>query len=76
LKKAVLLIAVVFLVCAAAPVATAGTQAWQGRLSHNSDYSQYAYLLDGYDVKITVNEDNTFDITETIDALIIVMIMV
>ena len=66
MKKAVRLIAVVFLICAAAPVAAAGQS--QGRLSQNSDYSQYAYLLDGYDVKITVNEDNTFDITETIDA--------
>ena len=40
-----------------------------GPFEPNSDYSQYA-LLDGYDVKITVNEDNTFDITETIDAFL------
>ena len=33
-----------------------------------SDYSYYDYVLDKYDVNIKVNEDNTFDIVETITA--------
>ena len=33
-----------------------------------SDYSYYDYVLDKYDVNIKVNEDNTFNITETIAA--------
>ncbi len=33
-----------------------------------SDYSYYDYVIDKYDVNIKVNEDNTFDITETITA--------
>lgn len=37
-------------------------------LSEDRAYSSYAYLLDGYDVNITVNQDNTFYIIETIDA--------
>lgn len=37
-------------------------------LSENSAYSSYAYLLDSYDVNITVNQNNTFYIIETIDA--------
>ena len=32
------------------------------------DYSYYDYVLDKYDVNIKVNEDNTFDIVETITA--------
>ena len=32
------------------------------------DSSYYDYTLDSYDVNINVNENNTFDITETIDA--------
>jgi len=30
------------------------------------DYTSYDYVIDNYDVNIKVNEDNTFDITETI----------
>ncbi len=33
-----------------------------------SDYSYYDYVLDKYDVSIKVNEDNTFDVVETITA--------
>lgn len=33
-----------------------------------SDYSYYDYVLDKYDVNIKVNEDNTFDVIETITA--------
>lgn len=33
-----------------------------------SDYSYYDYVLDKYDVNIKVNEDNTFDVVETITA--------
>lgn len=40
----------------------------QGSLSADSGYSGYEYLLDSYDVNITVNENNTFNITENIDA--------
>jgi hypothetical protein len=36
--------------------------------SQDSSYSNYAYLLDTYDVRIIVNEDNTLTIIETIDA--------
>ena len=31
-----------------------------------NDYSSYDYVLDKYDVNIKVNEDNTFDVIETI----------
>ena len=33
-----------------------------------SDYSYYDYVLDKYDVNIKINEDNTFDVVETITA--------
>lgn len=36
--------------------------------SENSLYSTYDYVIDNYDVNIIVNENNTFDITETITA--------
>ena len=36
--------------------------------SHNSLYNLYEYVIDSYDVNIIVNENNTFDITETITA--------
>lgn len=39
-----------------------------GKLSEESSYSGYDYLLDSYDVNISVNENNTFDITERIGA--------
>jgi hypothetical protein len=36
--------------------------------SKNYQYSTYDYVIDKYDVNIVVNENNTFDITETITA--------
>jgi len=39
-----------------------------GKLSEDSNYSGYDYLLDSYDVNISVNENNTFDIAERIGA--------
>ena len=36
--------------------------------SQNSLYSTYDYVIDNYDVKLIVNENNTFDVTETITA--------
>ena len=39
-----------------------------GNLSVNPDYSGYAYLIDRYDIDVIVNENNTLDITESIDA--------
>lgn len=36
--------------------------------SKNYQYSFYDYVIDKYDVNIVVNENNTFDITETITA--------
>lgn len=36
--------------------------------SLNGLYDSYEYVIDGYDIKIKVNENNTFDITETITA--------
>lgn len=39
-----------------------------GRLSSDSRYSGFEYLLDSYDVNIAVNENNTFNITEKIGA--------
>lgn len=36
--------------------------------SRDSQYSSYDYVIDKYDVNIIVNENNTFDITETITA--------
>ena len=36
--------------------------------SQNSYYSSYDYVIDKYDINIIVNENNTFDITETITA--------
>lgn len=37
-------------------------------LSTNPAYSGYAYLIDRYDIAVSVNENNTLDITESIDA--------
>ena len=36
--------------------------------SKNFQYSSYDYVIDKYDINIIVNENNTFDITETITA--------
>lgn len=36
--------------------------------SESGRYDSYDYVIDKYDVNIVVNEDNTFDITETITA--------
>ena len=36
--------------------------------SKNHQYSSYNYVIDKYDINIIVNENNTFDITETITA--------
>lgn len=36
--------------------------------SKNHQFSSYDYVIDKYDVNIVVNENNTFDITETITA--------
>lgn len=38
------------------------------RISNDSSYTKYEYVIDFYDVNIVVNEDNSFDITETINA--------
>lgn len=38
------------------------------RPSQISNYSHYDYVIDEYNVKINVNENNTFDIVETITA--------
>ena len=35
--------------------------------SKNDDYSSYDYVIDKYDINIIINENNTFDVTETID---------
>lgn len=35
--------------------------------SENIKYSSYDYVIDKYNVDIKVNENNTFDITETIN---------
>ena len=34
--------------------------------SKNSNYNYYDYVIDNYDINVVVNENNTFDITETI----------
>ncbi|MBP1745224.1 MAG: hypothetical protein H6Q58_2202 [Firmicutes bacterium] len=39
-----------------------------GSISADSTYSGYEYLLDSYDVDVSVNEDNTFNIMENIGA--------
>ncbi|WP_073993757.1 DUF2207 domain-containing protein [Parasporobacterium paucivorans] len=39
-----------------------------GNLSENSSYGAYEYVIDSYDVNMSVNENNTFDITEKIGA--------
>ncbi len=36
--------------------------------SKNYQYSSYSYVIDKYDINIIVNENNTFDVTETITA--------
>lgn len=36
--------------------------------SKNSQYNSYDYVIDKYDINIIVNENNTFDITETVTA--------
>ena len=36
--------------------------------SEIDEYKQYDYVIDGYDVDIIVNEDNSLDVTETITA--------
>ncbi len=35
--------------------------------SKNDNYGSYDYVIDKYDINIIVNENNTFDVTETID---------
>lgn len=35
--------------------------------SKNDNYSSYDYVIDKYDINVIVNENNTFDVTETID---------
>lgn len=40
----------------------------QGKLSENSKYRKYDYVIDAYDVNIIVNEDNTYQISENISA--------
>lgn len=37
-------------------------------LSSNNYYKNYSYVIDKYDVDIVVNENNTYDVTETITA--------
>lgn len=37
-------------------------------LHQQSRYATYPYLIDTYDIKVNVNSDNTYDITETIMA--------
>jgi len=34
--------------------------------SYNQDYSKYDYVINNYNINMVVNENNTFDITETI----------
>ena len=41
---------------------------WTLTPSKNYQYSDYDYVIDKYDVNIKVNENNSFDITETITA--------
>ena len=41
---------------------------WTLTPSKNYQYSNYDYVIDKYDVNIKVNENNSFDITETITA--------
>lgn len=43
-------------------------QALDNSSNENSMYNSYDYVIDKYDVNIVVNENNTFDITETITA--------
>ncbi|SCP96553.1 DUF2207 domain-containing protein [Anaerobium acetethylicum] len=47
---------------------TADTDYETGSISTDSAYGYYEYVLDSYDVNIFVNEDNTFYITENIEA--------
>lgn len=68
-KTNVVLFLILLLICVAtlaASVSAAGTD--QPTLSKDSAYSNYPYLIDSYDVNITVNENNTFHIIENIDA--------
>lgn len=44
------------------------TYASTDKTSYNGSYKYYEYVIKNYDVDIVVNENNTFDITETIDA--------
>ena len=43
-----------------------------GKLSLDSYYRNYDYVIDSYDVNIDVNEDNTFNIKEKIGAYFLV----
>jgi uncharacterized membrane protein YgcG len=47
--------------------ASAGVLA-AGTISSDSSYSSYDYVVDSYNVDMTVNENNTFNITEDISA--------
>ncbi len=49
-------------------MAETNTPYGEGNLSTNPEYSGYAYLIDHYDINVTVNENNTLDITESIEA--------
>ena len=65
MKKIKFLIAVIFLLLITTfPINTYALN----EPSTNSNYSYYDYVIDGYNININVNENNTFDIEETITA--------
>lgn len=69
IKEIYLFVAIlIFLTFAYSSSTYASTEQSSLTPSENSRYSSYNYVIDKYDVNVIVNEDNTFDITETIDA--------
>ncbi|HOU11117.1 MAG TPA: DUF2207 domain-containing protein [Clostridiales bacterium] len=71
MKKALRIFAAVpvfLLIASLCALSAAGAATQQNKLSADSAYDSYAYLLDSYDIRINVNEDNSFDITERIEA--------
>ncbi len=65
---AILLVLLSFTSLSVLAAVNSQTPAKQSKLSANSSYKSYEYLLDSYDINIVVNENNTFIITENIGA--------
>ena len=68
MKKVKLILLSLIAVMLLVPNIVFGTSNYDFGDSGSSNYSKYDYYIQSYDVNMVVNEDNTFEIVETIDA--------